>query len=162
MSFWRQLTHGLRTLTRPAAADQDIADEVESYFHEAAAAFEASGMSTAEAQQAARRALGNASLVREQVRSYGWEYLLETLLADLRYGARRLKADRGFTLVSATTLALGIGASTAIFSAVNPILFQSLPYPSPERVLTIWDYGRDGTPLDLTFGSYRELAERSH
>jgi putative ABC transport system permease protein len=162
VSLWRQLTHGLRALSRPAAADQDIADEVESYFQEAAAAFEASGMSKAKAQQAARRALGNASLVREQVRSYGWEYLLETLLADLRYGARRLKADRGFTLVSVTTLALGIGASTAIFSAVNPILFQSLPYPHPERVLTIWDYGRDGTPLELTFGSYHELSERSH
>ena len=63
----------------------------------------------------------------------------------------------GFTAVSVFTLALGIGASTAIFSAVNPILFEPLPYPQADRIVTISDIGADGTPLDVTFGTYREL-----
>ena len=54
---------------------------------------------------------------------------LETLIVDIRYGLRRLRSNPGFTAVSAITLALGIGATTAIFSAVNPILFKPLPYP---------------------------------
>ncbi len=59
------------------------------------------------------------------------------------------------------TLALGIGATTAIFSAVNPILLEPLPYPDAGRISTIWDVGRDAAPLEVTFGTHRELAARS-
>ena len=75
--------------------------------------------------------------------------------------ARRLRSNPGFAAVSVLTLALGIGASTAIFSAVNPILFEPLPYPHAGRIMMIWDLGVDGSRLDVTFGTYRELAERS-
>jgi predicted permease len=67
----------------------------------------------------------------------------------------------GFTLVAALTLALGIGASTAIFSVVNPILFEPLPFPQAGRVMMIWDHGPGGSRAEVTFGSYRELAQRS-
>ena len=99
-----------------------------------------------EARRAARLEFGNVTAVREQVRGYGWEHVVETLAADLRHGARRLRSSPGFTAVSVMTLALGIGASTAIFSAVNPILFDPLPYPDADRVATIWDVSRDGSP----------------
>ena len=99
--------------------------------------------------------------VREQVRSYGWENVVETTAADVRHAARRLRRDPAHALVAALTLALGIGASTAIFSAINPVLFQPLPYPDPGRLLLIWDNNR-GSRLDLTFGTYRELTERNH
>ncbi len=72
-----------------------------------------------------------------------------------------LRRRPGFTAVAIITLALGIGASTAIFSAVNPILFEALPYPHASRVTTIWDYGAEGSRAYVTFGNYRELAERS-
>ena len=95
------------------------------------------------------------------MRAYGWENVVETSLADVRCGARRLRAHPGFAAVSVLTLALGIGASTAIFSAVNPILFEPLPYPQASRVVTIWDAGHDGSRLDVTFGTFRELVDRS-
>src|SRR6202023_571688 len=67
----------------------------------------------------------------------------------------------GFTLVAAFTLALGIGASTAIFSAVNPILFEPLPYPHADRLAEILEVGGDGSRNRGTFGMYRGLVERN-
>jgi len=135
MSVWRQIVRGSRALTNGNASDQDIADEVDAYLEQAVAELEASGLSPAEARRIAQLELGNRTAIREQVRSYGWENALGTLFSDVRYAARRLRNSPGFTAVSALTLALGIGASAAIFSAVNPILFEPLPYPHPERIV---------------------------
>src|SRR5262245_3031461 len=82
-------------------------------------------------------------------------------LNDLRYAARWLRASPGFTLLVVLTLALGIGGTTAIFSAVNPVLFQPLPYPDAGRIATILEMRRDGSRNDGTFGMYRQLVERS-
>jgi len=161
VSFWRQLTAGLRVLANRKAADQDIADEVQDYLEEATAALIASGVAPQDARRAARLELGNPTVVREQVRSYGWENVMGGLFADLRYGARQLRSRPSFAGVSILTLALGIGACTAIFSAVNPILFEPLPYPNAGRIMTIWYANEDGSRSPQTFHTYRELAERS-
>jgi putative ABC transport system permease protein len=161
MSLWRQLTGGLRVLTNRTAADQDVADEVQHYLEQATAGHVAGGLSPEDARRAARRELGNMVAVRERVRAYGWENEIETLLADLRHAGRRLRSDPGFGLLSVLTLALGIGATTAIFSAVNPILFKPLPYPHPERITMVWERVQGEARLDGTFGIYRELVERS-
>ncbi len=161
MSAWRQLSRGLRALFHRAAADRDVADEVEDYLEQARAAHMERGLSPAEALRAARMEVGGVTSVRDQVRRYGWETAVEATLADLRYAARRLRSNPGLTAVTVITLAIGIGASTAIFSVVNPILFRSLPYPHAERIVSVSDFGSDGTPLDVTFGTYRELAQRS-
>ena len=92
------------------------------------------------------------------LQTYRWE---DDVVQDIRFGVRMLLKKPGFTLIAVFTLALGIGASTAIFSAVNPILFEPLPYPNADRVTTIWDFGPDGAHLYVTFGTYRELVERS-
>jgi putative ABC transport system permease protein len=81
-------------------------------------------------------------------------------LNDLRFAARWLRASPGFTLLVVVTLALGIGGTTAIFSAVNPVLFRPLPYPDAARIATILEMRRDGSRIDGTFGMYRQLAER--
>jgi putative ABC transport system permease protein len=161
VSLWRQLTRGVRGLTNRQAADRDVDDEVQHYLEQATAAHVARGLSADDARRAAQLELGNATVVREQVLAYGWENVISTLVADLRYGTRRLRSNPGFTIVSALTLALGIGATTAIFSAVNPILFEPLPYPHAGRIMAIWDSGVDGSRLDVTFGTYRELLDRS-
>lgn len=139
MSIWRQLRSGLRVLTRRAAADQEVSDEVRHYLDEATAAHRARGLSPEAARRAAHLELGNLTGVRETVRSYGWENAIGTVLADLRYACRRLAHRPAFTTLTVGTLALGIGATTAIFSVVDPILFRPLPYPHSERVMTVWE-----------------------
>ena len=82
-------------------------------------------------------------------------------MSDLKYAMRRLTAAPGFSAVAILTLALGIGATSAIFSAVNPVLFQPLPYPGASRIAMIIEMRSDGSRNDGTFGMYRELAARS-
>ncbi|HEV2854366.1 MAG TPA: ABC transporter permease [Thermoanaerobaculia bacterium] len=161
MSLWRQLTRGLRALTHRSAADQEIDDEVQHYLEQATAAYAANGLSQEEALRAARLDLGSVLSVREQVRGSGWENAIETLLADLRYAGRRLRAEPGFTAVTVLTVALGVGAMTAIFSAVSPILFEPLPYPDAGRITMIWEIRSDGSHIDGSFGMYRGLVERA-
>src|SRR5262245_44168562 len=161
MSFFRQLTSGVRTLLNRPAADQDIADEVEDYYERSVASHRAGGLSPEDAARAASIELGSVAHVKEEVRSYGWENWIETLLADLRYAARRLRSSPGFTTLTVLTLAVGVGATTAILSAVNRIVFHPLPYPDPERILMVWDVGVDRSRLEGTFGTYREVLERS-
>ncbi len=83
------------------------------------------------------------------------------LFHDLRYALRELRKNPGFACTAIVILGLGIGASTAIFSAVNPILFEPLPYPHASRIMMIWYAADDGSRIPQTFHTYRELAERS-
>ena len=137
MSLWRQFTRGLRVLAHRQAADQDVDDEVSHYLEQSMAAFRARGFSPAEARRAARMEIGGAAAVREQVRDSGWENTIGILLADVRYAARRLCARPAFTLAGVLTLALGTGATTAIFSVIDCVLWKPLPYPHSERLVAL-------------------------
>ena len=79
------------------------------------------------------------------------------MLSDLRYGARQLRRNPGFTALVVLTLALGIGATTAIYSVVNPILFQSLPYPEPDRIVTLWERDNQGREDNTGYASFVDL-----
>ncbi len=161
MSVWRRFARGVRSLAHRSETDREIADEVQDYLDRAAEEHVARGLSPEEARRAARLEVGSSTAVREEVRAYGWERTVEVLLADLRFAARRLRHEPGFTAIAAITMALGIGATTAILSAVAPVLFQPLPYPTPGRIVMLWDRGPDGTRLETTFGNYREIRDRS-
>jgi putative ABC transport system permease protein len=161
MALWRQLIRGVRALARRAETDRELDDEVQDYLERAAAAHVGGGRTHDEAMRLARRELGGTTVVREQMRSVGWENAVDALAGDIRYALRQLRASPGFTVVTVLTLALGLGATTAIFSAVDPILFEPLPYPDAGRVATIWEVRPDGSHGDGTFGMARSLAERT-
>ena len=84
-----------------------------------------------------------------------------TALQDVKYAVRQMRRAPGFACTAALILAIGIGGTTAIFSALNPILFEPLPYPHADRIMTISDVSDDGSRLPQTFHTYQELADRN-
>ncbi|WP_321473103.1 ABC transporter permease [uncultured Paludibaculum sp.] len=137
MSLWRQLTRGLRALRHRRAAEQDISDEVDHFLDESTEEHVRRGLSPEDARRAARVDMGSRTAVAEEVRGYGWENRIETLVSDVRYALRRLRGNPGFTVVSVLMLALGIGASATIFSVIDGVLLKPLPYPQSERLVAL-------------------------
>ena len=137
MSVGRQIARGLGALLNRRKAQRDIADQVENYLELSAAEFEARGMSPDEARRAARLEFGSSAGVRDQIQSSGWENAVAGLFFDLRHAVRRLGKNQGFTAVSVLTLALGIGATAAIFSVIEGVLLKPLPYPESGRIVSL-------------------------
>jgi predicted permease len=119
------------------------------------------GVSPEEAHYAARRRFGSKLVLREESREmWGWKWL-ETVLQDVRYGLRQLRRNPGFTVVAVITLALGIGANTAIFSLVNAILLKDLPVKDPQELARIVAYRKE-EPRDLSYPIFRDLFLSQH
>ena len=112
MSLRNRLMHGLRILFDRRSADRDLSDEMQNYLDEAVAAHVASGLGPEAARRAAQIELGSLTAVHDTVRQSGWESILETIAADLRYAVRQSIRNPGFSLLCILTLALGIGATT--------------------------------------------------
>jgi putative ABC transport system permease protein len=118
-------------------ADADLRQELESYLEITTNEYVARGMDPDAARAAARRKLGNSTLVREEIYYMNTIPFIESLSTALRYWFRTLRREPMFTAAATLTLALGIGATTAIFSVVNGVLIKPLPYPAADELLSV-------------------------
>src|SRR5882757_1280906 len=133
MSFLRNITSGLRSLFRKEQVDRELDEELGAYLEMEAAEKMRQGVSRKDALREVRLERGSLEVTKELVRSGGWEFFLETCWQDLRFGLRVLRKNPGFTSIAMLTLALAIGANTAIFSAVYAVLIKPLPFKRSEE-----------------------------
>ena len=124
-------------MLRRGKLDRELEEEMRLHMDLRAEEYSERGVMSEDARAMAQRRFGNATLLREQSHdAWGWAWI-DRLFVDVRLAARHLRSAPGFMVLTVFILALGIGATTAIFSAVNRILFESLPYPNAGRIVTI-------------------------
>jgi predicted permease len=161
-ALWRHLTHGLRVLTRRAAADRDLDDELRHWIDEAAAHHVARGVDPAAARRAALAEIGPPTLVRERIRDHGWEQWVASWLQDLRLAGRTLRQTPLFTAIVVLVVALGTGAVSTVFSAMNAILLRPVPgVAAPDTLIALQPARRDGSTGEQV-GYPRFLHLRDH
>jgi predicted permease len=163
MRFLRHVTHGLRVLTRRAAADRDIDDELRHFAEEAAAAHIARGLTPEAARRAAVAEIGPPTLVRERVRDHGWEQWVASWLQDLRLAGRTLRQTPLFTAIVVLVVALGTGAVSTVFSAMNAILLRPLPgLAAPSGLVALRPQRSNGeTTEQLGYPRYLHLRDHA-
>jgi len=143
--------------------EQDLERELRSHLESEATEQQEHGLSAEEACYAARRAFGNTTLAKEDVREmWGWASL-DRLLQDVRYAQHILGKNYGFTTVAVLSLALGIGANTAIFSVIDSVLFQRLPYKNAETLVDVWgqDLKKGKTQGTISYPDFLDLRSQN-
>ncbi|HEY6446438.1 MAG TPA: ABC transporter permease [Acidobacteriaceae bacterium] len=154
MGILRNVASGLRALTHRNERNAEIEEEVRGFVAASVAEKMGRGMSRADAERAARAEVGSAESVRQKVWSAGWESLADSLAQDVRFAVRQIVRSPGFSTVAILSLALGIGANTAIFTLINDVLLKQLPVRDPQQLLSFGDGSSSGEVENSSPGPY--------
>jgi predicted permease len=157
MSLGRRIAN----LFSRSKVERDIDDELRSHLAMRMEDNIVAGMSRKEGRRDALLRFGNPVLMKERMAGADVALGIEGIGADFRFAIRQLLRSPSYAWTSILILALGIGACTAIFSAVKPILLDPLPYPNARRIMMIWEAQRSGRPMDVTFATFHGMAGRS-
>lgn len=152
----------MRALFRRNAVESELDDEMRFHFDQLVEKFVQSGVPVAEARRRARLEFGGFEQVKEECREARGTYFLETLEQDVRYGLRMLRKSPGFTAVALITLALGIGAVTAMFSALWGVVLRPLPYLQPDRLVWVEATTNTGQHNSLSAMDYFDYRDQSN
>ncbi|MGC2467280.1 MAG: permease prefix domain 1-containing protein, partial [Candidatus Acidiferrum sp.] len=152
----------LRSLFRRDQVEQDLNEELQYHLEQKTQEYTASGLTLEEARRKARCEFGGLEQSKENCRDARRVNYIQDLMQDLGFGMRLLRNSPGFALVAILTLALGIGANTAIFSVVHGILLQPLPFPKQDQLIMLWEKNKEGTRSNTSWATFMDWKRMNH
>jgi len=156
MPSLRRFARRLRVLLGRRSFERDLDDELRFHIEMQAAKHVERGMSPAAARALAEREFGRMPRYKDEVRDARGVTFADDVARDVRFAARALRRSAGFTAVAVVTLALGIGATTAIFTVVNAVLLRPLPYPAPARLVALWQASERSPRAPVSVPNFRD------